>query len=114
MLRYKRIKLVFFANTLFVTKKSKNSRGYFCVQMFVPDKGYVYVSAMNSVSDFPKSIKSFTKEFDVPEAIISDSHKFHKSKEVRQFCQKIGKTLQNFEGCTQWENIDEFYVSLFK
>ena len=114
MLRYKRIKLVFFADTLFVTKKAKNSRGYSCVQIFVPDKGYVYVSAMNSVSDFPKSIKSFTKEFDVPEAIISDSHKFHKSKEVRQFCQKIGKTLQKFEGGTQWENIDEFYVSLFK
>ena len=50
----------------------------------------------------------------VPEAIISDSHKCHKSKEVEQLCHKIGTTLRVLEGSTQWDNRAELYVGLFK
>ena len=50
----------------------------------------------------------------VPEAIISNSHKCYKSKEVRQFCHKIGTTLRVLEGSTQWANRAELYVGLFK
>ena len=55
---------------------------------------------MKSVGEFSKSLKMFTKEVGVPEAIIADSHKCHKSKEVRQFCHKIGTTLHIIEGST--------------
>ena len=84
------------------------------MQMFVSDMGYVYVVAMNSVKEFPKALKMFTKEVGVPEAIIADSHKCHKSKEVRLFCHKIGTTLRVLEGSTQWANRAELYVGLFK
>ena len=84
------------------------------MQIFVSDKGYVFIAAMKSVSEFPKSLKMFSKEVGVPEAIISDSHKCHKSKEVRQFCHKIGTTLCVLEGSTQWSNRAELYVGLFK
>ena len=52
------------------------------MQIFVSDKGYVYIAAMKSVSEFPKALNFFAKEVGVPEAIIAYSHKCHKSKEV--------------------------------
>ena len=84
------------------------------MQIFVSYKGYVFIAAMKSVSEFPKALKMFAKEVGVPEAIISDSHKFHKSKKVRQFCHKIGTNLRMLKGSTQWANRDELYVGLFK
>ena len=84
------------------------------MQIFVSDKGYVFIAAMKSVSEFPKALKMFAKEVGVPEAIISDSHKCRKSKEVRQFCHNIGTTLRVLEGSTQWANRAELYVGLFK
>ena len=56
----------------------------------------------------------FAKEVGVPEAIIDYSYKCHKSKEVQQFCHKIGTTLCVLEGLTQWANRAEIYVGLLK
>ena len=114
MLRYRRIKSFFFTDTFFVTKKAASSRGFTCMQIFVSDMGFVYVSAMKSPAEFPKALKMFAREVGVPEAIIADSHKCHKSKEVRLFCHKIGTTLRVLEGSTQWANRAELYVGLFK
>ena len=111
ILRYRRIKSYFFTDTFFVTKKAESSRGYTCMQIFVSDKGYVFISTMKSVSEFPKALKMFAKEVG---AIISDSQKCHKSKEVREFCHKIGTNLRVIEGSTQWFNRAEVYVGLFK
>ena len=69
---------------------------------------------MNSPSEFPKALKMLAKEVGVPEAIIADSHKSNRSKEVKQFCHKIGTTLRMLEGSTQWANRAELYVGLFK
>ena len=57
MLRYRRIKSHFFTDKLFVTKRAGIYRGYSCMQIFVSDKGYVYVDAMKSVSEFPKALE---------------------------------------------------------
>ena len=84
------------------------------MQIFVSDKGYIFIVAMKSVSEFPKALKMFAKEVGVPEAIISDSQKCHKSKKVRQFYHKIRTTLRVLEGWTQWDNRAELYVGLFK
>ena len=54
ILWYLRIKSFFFTDTFFVNKKAASSIGYKCLQIFVSDKGYVYVAAMKSVSEFPK------------------------------------------------------------
>ena len=71
------------------------------MQIFFSDKVYVSIAAMKSVSEFPKSLIFFAKEVGLPEAIISNSHKCHKLKEVRKFCHKIGPTLRVLEGLTQ-------------
>jgi hypothetical protein len=57
MLRYKRINSHFFTDTFFVTKKAKSQRGNNCIQLFVSDKGYVYVVPMKSKSEFPFALK---------------------------------------------------------
>ena len=54
MLRYRRIKSFFFTDTLFLTKKAAISRGYICMQIFVSDMGYVYVTAMEKFSGFTR------------------------------------------------------------
>ena len=41
------------------------------MQIFVSDKGYVFIGAMKSFSGFPKALKIFAKEVVVPEAIIT-------------------------------------------
>ena len=47
MLRYKRIKDFFFMDTFFATKKGgQSSRGHTCCQLFVTDKGFIYVVSM--------------------------------------------------------------------
>ena len=68
------------------------------MQIFVSDMGYVYVAAMKSVSEFTKALKMFAKEVGLPDAIIADSHKCNKSKEVKNICHKIGITLRILEG----------------
>ena len=70
------------------------------MQIFVSDMGYVGGVAMDSAKEFPKALKLFAKEVGVPEAIIANSHKCHKSKEVKLFCHKIGTTLRILEGST--------------
>jgi hypothetical protein len=52
MLRYKRVNEYFFMDTFFATKKAKkSSRGHTCCQLFVTDKGFVYVVPMKSKSE---------------------------------------------------------------
>ena len=45
-LRYRKIKLKFFTDTLFATKGAKSTRGNICVQIFVSDKGFVSLYPM--------------------------------------------------------------------
>ena len=69
---------------------------------------------MKSVRKFPKALKLFAKEVGAPVSIIADSHKCHKPKEVKQFYIKISTTLRILECGTQWENMVELYVGMFK
>ena len=58
MLRYRRIKDFFFMDTFFATKKGgQSSRGHTCCQLFVTDKGFIYVVPMkrNQKSSLPSS-----------------------------------------------------------
>ena len=60
MLRYKRIKDFFFIDTFFATKKGgQSSRGHTCCQLFVTDKGFIYVVPMKRKSEVLLAIKKF-------------------------------------------------------
>jgi hypothetical protein len=58
MLRYKRISEYFFMDTFFSTKKvGKSTRKNTCCQLFVTDKGFVYVVPMKSKANVLDAVK---------------------------------------------------------
>ena len=115
MLRYKRIDTHFFMDTFFATSKvQKSKRGNTCCQLFVTDKGYVYVVPMKSKSEVLLAVKQFAKEIGAPDAIICDMSGEQTSKAVRQFCSEIGTTLKVLEEGTPWANRAELYIGLIK
>ena len=47
-------------------------RGNTCCQLFVMDKGFLYVVPMRSKRDLPVALKQFAKEIGAPDAIVMD------------------------------------------
>ena len=100
MLRYKRIKENFFMDTFFATRKmEKYLRRNRCCQIFVTDKGFVYVVTMKARNkyDILSALKQFTKEIDAPEAIICNGSGEQTAIEVNKYCGDIGTTLRILE-----------------
>jgi hypothetical protein len=84
--------------TLFATIKAKiSSRGKSCDQLFVTDKGFVYIVPMTREKDVLQAVKQFVKVIGAPDAIIYDASKAQTSTKVRQFCNDIGTTLRILE-----------------
>ena len=102
-------------DTFFATKKAgKSSRGHTCCQLFVTDKGFLYVVPMRSKSEVLQAVKQFAKEIGAPEAIISDASKEQMSQPLKKFCSEIGTTLHVLEEGTPWSNRAELYIGLIK
>jgi hypothetical protein len=115
MLRYKRISQYFFMDTFFATSKGgKSSRGNTCVQLFVTDKGFIYVVPMKRKGDVLQALKQFAKEIGAPDAIICDAAREQKSAELKRFCNDMGTTLRVLEEGTPWANKAELYIGLIK
>ena len=94
MLHYKRIQDYFFMDTFFATKKGeRSSRGHTCCQLFVTDKGFLYVVPMRRKSEVLHAIKQFAKEIGAPTSIIADMFGEQISHNVWKFCNGIGTTL---------------------
>jgi hypothetical protein len=115
MLRYKRINVYFFMDTFFATSKAgKSSRRHTCVQLFVTDKGFVYVIPLKRKKEVMQAVKQFAKEIGAPDAIICDAAGEQTSQELRQFCNDMGTTLHILEEGTPWANKAELYIGLIK
>ena len=93
MLRYKRVNEHFFMDTFFV-KGKPSTRGYTCCQLFVTDKGFLYVVPMKSKSEVLQAVKQFAKEIGAPDAIICDSESEQKSRDLRKFMMDMGTSLR--------------------
>ena len=115
MLRYKRIKDYFFMDTFFATKAAgKSTRGHTCCQLFVTDRGYLYVCPMRSKGDVILAVKQFAKAIGAPDALICDAAGEQTSKDLRKFCSNIGTTLRVLEEGTPWANKAELYIGIIK
>ena len=97
MLRYKRINCAFFTDTYFVTGKAKSTRGNTMMQLFVSDKGFVYIVPMKSRGEFHLALKMFAKEIGVPLSLILDPSGEQTSAKVTKMCHKMGTTLKILE-----------------
>ena len=115
MLRYKRISEYFFMDTFFSTKNAgKSTRKNTCCQLFVTDKGFVYVVPMKSKVNVLDAVKQFAKEIGAPDALIFDMSGEQTSQPMRKFCHKIGTSLRVLEEGTPWANKAELYIGLIK
>ena len=73
MLRYKPIHVHFFMDTFFATARAnKLPQGNTCCQLFVTDKGYVYVVPMAKQLEVIQALQQFAKEIWAPDAIVCD------------------------------------------
>ena len=68
---------------------NKLSRGNTCCQLFVTDKGFVYVVPMAKWLEVIHALKQLAKEIDAPDTIVCDMLGMQTSKEVRKFCNNI-------------------------
>ena len=93
ILRHWRINSHFFNDTLFVTTRAKSTRGNTCMQIFVSDKGFVFVVPMKLKGEFPSALKLFAKEIGAPTTLALDPSREHTPPKVRKFCNNIGTTL---------------------
>ena len=102
-------------DTFFATKKGgQSSRGHTCCQLFVTDKGFIYVVPMKKKSEVLLAIKQFAKEIGAPDSFVADMSGEQMSSEVKKFCNDIGTTLRALEEGTPWSNKDELYIGLIK
>ena len=85
-----------------------------CCQLFVTDKGFIYVIPMRRKSEVLQAIKQFAKEIGAPTSIIADMAGEQMSHKVRKFCNDIGTTPQALEEGTPWSNKTELYIGLVK
>ena len=115
MLHYKRIKDYFFMNTFFTTSKGgKSSHGNTCCQLFVTDKGFIYIVPLKQKSEVLLEVKQFAKESGAPDAILCDMVGEQLTQEIKHSCNTIGTTLRALEEGMPWSNMAELYIKLMK
>ena len=78
------------------------SRGNACCQLFVADKGFLYVVPMKSQTEVFQAVKQFAKYIGAPDAIICDGASEQKSHNLKKLLGKIGTTLRLLEEVTTW------------
>ena len=84
------------------------------MQLFVTDEGFVHVIPTTKKSEVPMALKMSAKDIGAPDAIICDAAREQISKEVRDFCYKIGTSIRVLEEGTPWANRAELYIGLLK
>ena len=84
------------------------------MQLFVSDKGFVYVFPMKDRKEIPKALKKFSKEIDVPVALIFDMSGEQTSNKMKKIAGDMDLTLKMLKISTQYENLAELYIRLMK
>ena len=99
----------------FSTRKAgKSSRGNTCCQLFVAEKGFVYIVPMKSKPEVLQVVKQVSKTIWAPDTIILDAAGEKISKALRKYCSNIGTTLQYLEEGNPWENKSKLFIGLIK
>ena len=102
-------------DTFFVTTKGvTSSHGNTSYQLFITDKGFIYVVPLKWKSEALQAVKQFTKEIGAPDAIVCEMAGEHLTPEVKHFCNTIGTTLRALEEGMPWLNKAELNIKLMK
>ena len=102
-------------NTMFASNKSgATTRGNKCMQLFVTDKGFVFVCPLQRKGDVPQALKLFFRKVGVPDAIICDQGGEQVGGESRKLLRQCGTVVRRLEPNTPWSNRAERYIGMFK
>ena len=97
-----------------MTGKAKSTQGNTMMQLFVSDKGFVYIVPMKSRGDFHLALNMFAKNIGVTLSIILDPSGEQTSAKLTKMYHKMGTTLKILKKSTQYANLAERYVGLTK
>lgn len=115
MLRYQHIREYFYMDTMFASSKSgATTRGNKCLQLFVTDRGFVFVCPLRTRSDMHHALRLFFKKVGVPDAIICDQGKEQIEGRSQQLMRDSGTMIRRIEPNTPWANRAERYIGMFK
>ena len=115
MLRYTHLREYFYMDTMFASQKSgPTTRGNTCLQLFVTDKGFVFVCPMKQKAHLHYALKLFFKKVGVPDAIICDRGGEQIGGESKKIIQDSGTVIRQIEPKTPWSNRAERYIGIFK
>lgn len=115
MLRYQHIREYFYMDTMFASAKSGvTTRGNMCLQLFVTDRGFVFVCPLKAKRDLPHAMRLFFKRVGVPDAIICDGGKEQVQGETGKLLRDSGTMIRRIEPNTPWANRAERYIGMFK
>jgi len=99
-LRYRHVKELFFMDTFFATGKAgKTTRGHTCMQIFVTDKGFVYVVPLldKSGKSISYAISEFFKVVGIPDAFICDKSPEQTAGDAKRVCNQSGTAIRALE-----------------
>jgi hypothetical protein len=97
-------------NTFYATQKAgKSLRGNACCQLFVTDKGVVYVVPIKKESEVLQAVKQFAKKLGTPKALICNVARAQTSAAMHTFCNEIKHC-----GPTKWSYILDLSKKLSK
>ena len=89
---------------MFATNKAKSLRGNTCCQLFVSDNDFISFYPMQQESEYPLSLKQFSKEVGSPDNLVCDGSKNQNQRQVKLLCTQMGTMLKKLEAETQWAN----------
>ena len=84
------------------------------MEIFVTDKGYIYVVPMKAERETHKAYRKFFKAVGVPDAIVCDGAKAQVMGETKRLCDNVGTTIRQPERNTPWSNQAELYIGILK
>ena len=117
MLRYNRVNCNVFMDTFFATQQKgfKSTRGNTCAQLFVTDFNHVVIKPIKSRSEgIHRAVKSYFKNYGVPNALVADPAREQILGETKKFCQQCDTDINQLEKGTPWANRAELYIGIMK
>ena len=80
--------------TIFSTRGAGNSsQGHYFCQLFVTDKGLIYVVPMEYKKEATQYFKNFDQDIRHPDTIVADMTQDRKYQSLQKLCNDIGTTL---------------------
>ena len=115
MLRYQHLREYFYMDSMIALARSgTTTRRNKCMQLFVTDRGFVFVCPLNNKRDVPHALRLFFENMGVPDVIVCDQGKEQVEGESLKLLRDSGTMLRTLEPNTPWTNQTKRYIGMFK